>query len=64
MLTSDRITDGKAGVGHAILDEDYESIAGGQRKVTPVKPDDGLKLVIGGSVIEGEDVFVSEVCVS
>jgi hypothetical protein len=58
MLTSDWITDGEAGVGLAILDEDYKSVAGDQPIVTVVKTDDGLELVVGGSVIEGEEVFV------
>jgi hypothetical protein len=58
MLTSDRITDGEAGVGLAILDEDYKSVAGGPPIVTVVKTDDGLELVVGGLVIEGEELFV------
>jgi hypothetical protein len=58
MLTSDRITDGEACVGRAVVDEDEESVARGQQIVTVVKTDDGLELVVGGSVIEGEELFV------
>jgi hypothetical protein len=57
MLTSDRITDGEACVGRAVVDKDEESVARGQQIVTVVKTDDGLELVVGGSVIEGEEVF-------
>ena len=58
MLTGGRITDGEAGGKGGMLDEEEESVAGGQQIVTVIKLGDGFELAIGGWKIEGEEVFV------
>jgi hypothetical protein len=60
MLTSDRVADGEVGDTLATLGEDEEAIAGGLQIEGGVKPGDWLELAAGGSVIEGEEVFIDE----